>query len=132
MENSTQDELSLEIQFYGFKDQLLGDNLNMGKNLIMKPNWILFFLWLILYLWKICISKHHEELKLWKRNSKVWKLSWSEVRKRMWGLKHQGKLHQAWTLGKWGPYPRMTLFRFRVYWILFCVIIKLKFHTFIL
>lgn len=38
MENSTQDELSLEIQFYGFKDQLLGDNLNMGKNLIMKPN----------------------------------------------------------------------------------------------
>lgn len=39
MENSTQDEVSLEIQFHYFKDLLLWDNLNMGeKNLIMKPN----------------------------------------------------------------------------------------------
>ena len=80
-----------------------------GKNLIMKPNWLLS-LWLILYFRKICISKHHEELKLWKRNSKVWMLSWSEVRKRMWSLKHQSKLLWAWTLGNQEPYPRTTFY----------------------
>lgn len=129
MENSTQNEVGLEIQLCCFKDQLLWDNLNMGeKNLIMKPNWLLS-LWLILYFWKICISKDCEDPKLWKRNSKVWKLSWSEVKKRMWGLKHQSKWLKAWTLGNPGPYPRMTLFRFRMYWILLFMLVKLKFHT---